>query len=213
MQFDLCAAQAGETKSPVNHAREKTMTVIYLASDHGGTLLKDQIREHLEQAGFEVSDLGTNGSVSVDYPDYAARLAEAMLTNAEAKGILICGSGIGISIAANRFSHIRAALVTDVSAARLSRQHNDANVLALGERLTGVVTALDCVDAFLSTDFEAGRHQRRVDKLSSPQPLHLEKRLIMNQMDGFFSNTLSQTDPQIAAALRMRWCVSKIRLK
>ena len=97
-----------------------------------------------------------------------------MLQDEGAKGILVCGSGIGISIAANRFSHIRAALVADVTAARLSRQHNDANVLALGERLTGIATALDCVDAFLTTDFEGGRHQRRVDKLSSPQPASSE---------------------------------------
>ena len=146
------------------------MKRIYLASDHAGTFLKDQICEQLAKIGYEIKDLGANGSESVDYPEFAANLAEAMLQDEGAKGILVCGSGIGISIAANRFSHIRAALVTDVTAARLSRQHNDANVLALGERLTGIATALDCVDAFLTTDFEGGRHQRRVDKLSSPQP-------------------------------------------
>lgn len=146
------------------------MTMIYLASDHAGATLKNQIRDHLMNNDADITDLGTNGPDSVDYPDFAARLAEAMVTDTDARGILVCGSGIGISIAANRFSHIRAALVTDVTAARLSRQHNDANVLALGERLTGIATALDCVDAFLATDFEGGRHQRRIDKLSSPQP-------------------------------------------
>lgn len=146
------------------------MTMIYLASDHAGATLKNQIRDHLMNNDADITDLGTNGPDSVDYPDFAARLAEAMVTDTDARGILVCGSGIGISIAANRFSHIRAALVTDVTAARLSRQHNDANVLALGERLTGIATALDCVDAFLETDFEGGRHQRRIDKLSSPQP-------------------------------------------
>lgn len=146
------------------------MTMIYLASDHAGATLKNQIRDHLMNNNADITDLGTNGPDSVDYPDFAARLAEAMVTDTDARGILVCGSGIGISIAANRFSHIRAALVTDVTAARLSRQHNDANVLALGERLTGIATALDCVDAFLATDFEGGRHQRRIDKLSSPQP-------------------------------------------
>lgn len=146
------------------------MTMIYLASDHAGVTLKNQIRDHLMNNNADITDLGTNGPDSVDYPDFAARLAEAMVTDTDARGILVCGSGIGISIAANRFSHIRAALVTDVTAARLSRQHNDANVLALGERLTGIATALDCVDAFLATDFEGGRHQRRIDKLSSPQP-------------------------------------------
>ena len=150
------------------------MKRIYLASDHAGNILKEQICEHLAKTGYDIKDLGANGSESVDYPDYAASLAEAMLEDIGAKGILVCGSGIGISIAANRFSHIRAALVTDVTAARLSRQHNDANVLALGERLTGIATALDCVDAFLTTDFEGGRHQRRVDKLLSPQPASSE---------------------------------------
>ena len=150
------------------------MKRIYLASDHAGNILKEQICEHLAKTGYDIKDLGANGSESVDYPDYAASLAEAMIEDIGAKGILVCGSGIGISIAANRFSHIRAALVTDVTAARLSRQHNDANVLALGERLTGIATALDCVDAFLTTDFEGGRHQRRVDKLLSPQPASSE---------------------------------------
>ena len=146
------------------------MNEIYLASDHGGTVLKANIADHLSKSGYDVRDLGMKGTESVDYPDYAASLAEAMQKDVRARGILFCGSGIGISIAANRFSHIRAALVTDVTAARLCRQHNDANVLALGERLTGLATAIDCVDVFLSTDFEGGRHQRRVDKLISPQP-------------------------------------------
>ena len=150
------------------------MKRIYLASDHAGTILKNRICEELAKTVYEVKDLGANGSESVDYPDFAASLAEAMLQDEGAKGILVCGSGIGISIAANRFSHIRAALVTDVTAARLSRQHNDANVLALGERLTGIATALDCVDAFLTTDFEGARRQRRVDKLSSLQPASSE---------------------------------------
>ena len=147
------------------------MNVIYLASDHGGTILKAHIVEHLAKTEYEIRDLGVRGTKPVDYPDYAASLARAMQEDTTAKGILICGSGIGISIAANRFSHIRAALVKDVTSARLCREHNDANVLALGERLTGVATAMDCVDAFLSTDFKGGRHQRRVDKLISPKPV------------------------------------------
>ena len=146
------------------------MNVIYLASDHGGAVLKAQISAHLANTGYKLRDLGVNGTESVDYPDYAASLAQAMLEDVAARGILICGSGIGISIAANRFPHIRAALVNDMTSARLCRQHNDANVLALGERLTGLTTAMDCVNVFLSTDFEGGRHQRRVDKLISPQP-------------------------------------------
>lgn len=146
------------------------MDVIYLASDHGGTLLKEHIAKHLSKAGYDVRDLGVNGAEAVDYPDYAASLAQAMHQDVQARGVLICGSGIGISIAANRFSHIRAALVTDVTAARLCRQHNDANVLAFGERLMGIATAVDCLDVFLTTDFEGGRHQLRVDKLTSPEP-------------------------------------------
>lgn len=143
------------------------MKHIYLANDHAGRQLKAQICQQLSKSGYKITDLGTNGPESVDYPDYAASLAQAMLQDADALGIAICGSGIGISIAANRFSHIRAALVSDVTAARLARQHNNANVLALGERLCGSATALDCIGAFLTTDFEAGRHQHRVDKLSS----------------------------------------------
>ena len=141
---------------------------IIIGSDHAGFEMKHSIISNLSDIEFE--DIGTDSDESVDYPDYAASLAQVMLKDASARSILICGSGIGISIAANRFSHIRAALVKDVTSARLCREHNDANVLALGERVTGVATALDCVDAFLSTDFKGGRHQRRVDKLISPKP-------------------------------------------
>ena len=142
---------------------------VIIGSDHAGFEMKHSIISNLSDLKFD--DIGTDSDESVDYPDYAASLAQVMLQDATARGILICGSGIGISIAANRFSHIRAALVTDVTSARLCRLHNDANVLALGERLTGVATAMECVDTFLSTDFEGGRHQRRVDKLISPQPV------------------------------------------
>lgn len=141
---------------------------VYLASDHGGTVLKDAIISHLSERDIELVDLGTNSSDSVDYPDYGFALATALKGRGDAAGIAICGSGIGISIAANRFSWVRAALVHDVTTAQLCRQHNDANVLALGERTMGQATALACVDAFFSTDFEGGRHQRRIDKLSQP---------------------------------------------
>ena len=142
------------------------MSKIYLASDHGGFALKQSLIAHLGQGGFEVEDLGPSTADRVDYPDFGARLAQALGQDPQARGILVCGSGIGISIAANRFAHVRAANCTDVTMARLSRQHNDANVLALGERLLGVEVALEIVDVFLSTGFDGGRHAGRVKKLT-----------------------------------------------
>lgn len=138
---------------------------IAIACDHAGLSLKNAIKDALPNVQW--LDLGTNTSDSVDYPDYAGKLAQALKDGQTEKGVLICGSGIGISMAANRHAHVRCALVHDVTGARLTRQHNDANVLALGARLIGVEVAKDCVDAFLATAFEGGRHQKRVDKLSS----------------------------------------------
>jgi ribose 5-phosphate isomerase B len=112
-------------------------------------------------------DLGTNNADSVDYPDFAGKLADAIKAGKAGRGILICGSGIGISIAANRHAHIRCALAHDVTGARLCRQHNDANVLAMGGRMIGEAVAKECVEVFLSTKFDGGRHQKRVDKLGS----------------------------------------------
>lgn len=139
---------------------------IVIAADHAGVELKNILKEELEALGFEVLDLGTQGSDAVDYPDMADALAEAMSGGEVGRGVLICGSGMGMSIAANRHRHIRAALCFDPASARLARRHNDANVLALGARLIGVETAKDCLRAFVSTKFEGGRHQRRVDKMS-----------------------------------------------
>ena len=140
---------------------------IHLASDHAGCQLRAQVRAHLVAAGYIVHDHGPEDGDSVDYPDYGVALANALATDPKARGVSICGSGIGISIAVNRFSWIRAALVTSVEAATLARRHNNANILALGERLIDPELALACVDAFLTTDFEGGRHQRRVDKLTA----------------------------------------------
>ncbi|AWJ85112.1 ribose 5-phosphate isomerase B [Azospirillum sp. TSH58] len=142
------------------------MTTIAIASDHAGYEMKAQIASWLAGAGYEVLDLGCNGPESVDYPDFATALAGAINDGRAARGVLICGSGIGISIAANRHPGIRAALVHDVTTARLARQHNDANVVALGARIIGAEIAKDCVDAFLTTDFEGGeRHSRRIAKM------------------------------------------------
>jgi len=139
--------------------------IIAIACDHGGLTLKEQILKSFPHVQW--LDLGTNSADSVDYPDYAGKLAAALKDGKASKGVLICGSGIGISIAANRYAHVRCALVHDVTGARLCRQHNDANVIALGGRVTGVEVARDCVDVFLSAEFEGGRHQGRVDKLSA----------------------------------------------
>lgn len=143
-----------------------TAETIALASDHAGFALKRVLKEKLERDGYAVLDLGTNGADSVDYPDFADRLADALKKGQAARGVLVCGTGIGISIAANRHRHIRAALCTDTTAARLARGHNDANVLVLGARLIGEETALDTLGAFLATGFDGGeRHARRVGKL------------------------------------------------
>lgn len=134
-----------------------------IACDHGGYALKEAIKAKFGDV--EWLDLGTNSAESVDYPEYGAKLADVIASGEAEHGIAICGSGIGISIAANRNPAVRAALCTNVTMARLTRAHNDANVLALGARITGDVAAFDIVEAFLNTEFEGGRHQRRVDQL------------------------------------------------
>ena len=139
---------------------------IYFASDHAGISLRQTLLSYVKVAGHDVIDLGPDETTSVDYPDFGVKLAMALKQDHAGRGIAICGSGIGISIALNRFSWVRAALVNQPEAAELARQHNDANVLALGERLISAETAEEAVQKFLSTEFEAGRHQRRVDKLS-----------------------------------------------
>jgi ribose 5-phosphate isomerase B len=139
---------------------------IALAADHAGYLLKDELARWLADQGHEVTDLGTNGPESVDYPHFGRLIAEAIASGGAERGIAVCGSGIGISIAANREPKCRCARVDDPLSAQLAREHNDANVLALGARLIGSDMAKACVDAFLDTNFAGGRHQRRVDQLS-----------------------------------------------
>ena len=141
---------------------------IAIASDHAAIEMKAQLVAHLQDRGFEVEDLGPTGTDSVDYPDYGYKLADAVASGAATKGVALCGSGIGISISINRHPACRCALVSDGLAARLAREHNDANVIAMGARLIGIETAKDCIDQFLATDFGGGRHQRRVDKLTNP---------------------------------------------
>ena len=138
---------------------------IFLASDHGGYKLKELVKVFLIKNNYTTDDLGCFSLDAVDYPDYAKILSDKLKTYSNSQGILFCGTGIGISMAANRFTHIRAALCTSIEMASKSRKHNNANVLALGGRLLEDNLAIDIVNEFLNTDFEAGRHSIRVDKI------------------------------------------------
>jgi ribose 5-phosphate isomerase B len=138
---------------------------VAFGADHAGVALKDTLAAALRAEGFAVHDLGTTGSDSVDYPDYADKVAAAVADGTVPLGVLVCGTGIGMSIAANRHPAIRCAVAHDVTSARLSRAHNNANVLALGARVIGELVALDCLHAFIGTGFDGGRHAPRVAKL------------------------------------------------
>ncbi|MGL4742621.1 MAG: ribose 5-phosphate isomerase B [Sarcina sp.] len=140
---------------------------IAVGCDHGGFVLKSEILAHLESKGIECEDFGTYSEESCDYPDISIKVAEAVVAKNFDFGILVCGTGIGISIAANKVPGVRAALCGDTFSARATRQHNNANILALGQRVTGVGLALDIVDTFLSHEFEGGRHEKRLNKLSA----------------------------------------------
>ncbi|WP_300743751.1 ribose 5-phosphate isomerase B [uncultured Helicobacter sp.] len=146
----------------MNHAQR---TTYFIGTDHAGFTLKAFVIAFLEAKGFRVVDLAPQTNERVDYPDYAKKVCEAMKTEADSKGILICGSGIGMSIAANRFKHIRAALCTDAYMAKMARTHNDANVLCMGERISGVGEVESILQAFIEYEFEGGRHLGRVQKL------------------------------------------------
>jgi ribose 5-phosphate isomerase B len=138
---------------------------IFLSSDHAGFELKEKVKQYFLKNSIDFEDLGCTSLEPVDYPDYAKSLSDKLKNNKDHGGILFCGTGIGISMAANRFKHIRAALCTTVEMAAKSRKHNDANVLALGGRILDEGLALDIVEEFLKTDFEAGRHSLRVNKI------------------------------------------------
>jgi ribose 5-phosphate isomerase B len=139
---------------------------IAVASDHAGFDLKELLKRDLQDAGHDVLDLGTNSTASVDYPDFGKAMADAIASGRAGRGVLVCGTGIGISIAANRNPRVRAAVIHDVTSARLSREHNDANVIAFGQRLIGTEVAREALKIFLATTFEGGRHAARVAKLS-----------------------------------------------
>jgi ribose 5-phosphate isomerase B len=142
---------------------------IVIASDHAALELKAMLVAHLREGGHDVTDLGPDGVESVDYPDYGYKIAEAIAAGEAERGIALCGSGVGISISVNRHPAARCALVSEPLSARLAREHNDANVIALGARLIGPEMAKACVEAFLATPFAGGRHQTRIDKLSNPR--------------------------------------------
>lgn len=139
----------------------------YVGADHAGYRLKDQLAEMLRRLGDEVVDVGTNGPESVDYPDFGERVARSVAEKQDGLGLLVCGTGIGVSMVANKIAGARAARVTDTYSARMAREHNDANVLCLGERVTGPGCAEDIVRTFRDTPFAAGRHARRIEKISA----------------------------------------------
>jgi ribose 5-phosphate isomerase B len=141
------------------------MNRIVIASDHAGFPLKEKIKDYLKKNGYAVKDLGTDSGESCDYPDFAASLARAIAKKKYPRGIAICGSGIGVSIVANRYAGVRAALCYNATAAALSRQHNDSNVLALGARFINAALAKRIVKVWLETKFEGGRHTRRLNKI------------------------------------------------
>ena len=141
--------------------------MIVIGSDHGGLALKTTLNSYLKRRGFEVTDAGTNSDASVDYPDFGRKVAETVISGEAELGILICGTGIGMSIAANKIPGIRAALVTDVFMARMAKEHNNANVLVLGGRVLDEQKACDLVGAWLDATFEGGRHQERLDKITA----------------------------------------------
>ena len=141
--------------------------MIIIGSDHGGLILKTALNSYLVRRGIKVTDAGTISDASVDYPDFGQKVAEAVIAGEAELGILICGTGIGMSIAANKIPGIRAALVTDVFMARMAREHNNANVLVLGGRVLDEQKACDLVGAWLDATFEGGRHQARLDKITA----------------------------------------------
>ncbi|MGB9081816.1 MAG: ribose 5-phosphate isomerase B [Desulfuromonadaceae bacterium] len=141
--------------------------MIIIGSDHGGLALKTALNSYLNRRGFQVSDAGTNNDASVDYPDFGQKVAEAVTAGEAESGILICGTGIGMSIAANKIPGVRAALVTDVFMARMAKEHNNANVLVLGGRVLDEQKACNLVGAWLDATFEGGRHQARLDKITA----------------------------------------------
>ena len=152
------------------------VSTIALGADHAGFQVKEALKAWLIEQGYQVVDYGTHSPESVDYPDYAAEVAEAVADQKVERGVLVCGTGIGMAITANKVAGVRAALCSDLYTARASREHNDANVLALGGRLMGPEMALDILRMWLATDFAGGRHRRRVDEIADLERRHAARR-------------------------------------
>lgn len=148
---------------------------IAVGSDHGGYALKQVVAETLRSRGVDVVDMGTDGDTSVDYPDYGAKVAGAVSAKLVDRGVLVCGTGIGMSIVANKFPGVRAALVTDAFMARMAAEHNDANILVMGGRVTDPTTAREMIAAWLDTPFEGGRHEKRLAKIADYENHRQEK--------------------------------------
>lgn len=152
------------------------MGVIALGADHAGFVLKEELKAWLRAQGHDVLDYGTDSGAAVDYPDYAVPVAEAVASGTAARGVLVCGTGVGMAIAANKVHGVRAAVGTDVEVARLSREHNDTNVIAFGARITTREEALAILDTWLQTGFAGGRHTHRLEKLAALERLGLDRR-------------------------------------
>ncbi len=140
---------------------------VILGCDHAAFQLKEKVKAHLVDRGIAVEDVGTHSEDSVDYPDFATRVAAQISAGNYKRGILICGTGLGMSMVANKYAHVRAALCNDIFLAKMSRRHNDANILVLGGRVVGDILAIDIVNTWLDTPFEGGRHQQRLDKFDN----------------------------------------------
>ncbi len=176
---------------------------IAIASDHGGFNIKNILSEYLVQKGHKIDDLGTYSSDSVDYPDFAHTIAERIANGIDKRAILICGTGIGMSITANRYPGVRAALGTDIYSARMSRLHNDSNVLVLGGRIVGSELATEIVSTWLSTEFEGGRHNRRIEKIDHDRLETIVYKVVSKHFNKINNVDVAQVEQLLEEAFEM----------
>ena len=176
---------------------------IAIASDHGGFNIKNILSEYLVQKGHKIDDLGTYSSDSVDYPDFAHTIAERIANGIDKRAILICGTGIGMSITANRYPGVRAALGNDIYSARMSRLHNDSNVLVLGGRIVGSELATEIVSTWLSTEFEGGRHNLRIEKIDHDRLETIVYKVVSKHFNKINNVDVAQVEQLLEEALEM----------
>ena len=176
---------------------------IAIASDHGGFNIKNILAEYLVKKGHKIDDLGTYSSDSVDYPDFAHTIAERIANGIDKRAILICGTGIGMSITANRYPGVRAALGNDIYSARMSRLHNDSNVLVLGGRIVGSELATEIVSTWLSTEFEGGRHNRRIEKIDHDRLETIVYKVVSKHFNKINNVDVAQVEQLLEEALEM----------